>query len=59
MTGPDGAQHHVEMIALSTDTWVERQSVWLLKRTVTEELSYFVDGALTNKIVRERSPTTP
>ena len=59
MNGPDGAMHSVRLIALSTDTWVERKSIWLMQRTVTEQLSYFVDGVLTNRIIRPGSRLTP
>jgi len=42
----NGVTHHIELITLSTDTWVKAESVWLLKRTITDELSYFRDGQL-------------
>ncbi len=51
-TGPDGTEHQIELIALSTDTWVLRKSEWLMQRTVTEELTYFVDGKFAQRIRR-------
>jgi Domain of unknown function (DUF4440) len=45
-TAADGTQHNVELVTLSTDTWIRRGGVWLIERTVTNELSYFVDGRL-------------
>jgi hypothetical protein len=45
-TGPDGAPHRVELVTLSTDTWVNANGAWLIQRTVTNDLSYYVDGAL-------------
>lgn len=42
----DGASHNVELITLSTDTWVRKKNAWLMKLTVTDEMSYFKDGAL-------------
>jgi hypothetical protein len=44
---PDGVtKQAIEMDALSTDTWVRIKGAWLLKRTVTEEMNYKVDGRL-------------
>jgi hypothetical protein len=45
-TTADGTQHSVELVALSTDTWVKPADVWLMQRTVTNELSLFRDGQL-------------
>ena len=45
-TAADGTQHKIEIVALSTDTWVKRADAWLMARTVTNELSYFKDGQL-------------
>ncbi len=45
-TAADGTQHNIELVALSTDTWVKPADVWLIGRTVTNELSYFKDGQL-------------
>jgi len=50
--GSDGVQHQIELVALSTDTCVKPQAVWLMQRTVTNELSYFVDGAMVAHKVR-------
>jgi hypothetical protein len=45
--GPDGASHKVDLVTLSTDTWVSQKGVWLLSKTVTDELTYSVDGNVT------------
>jgi hypothetical protein len=45
-TAGDGTQHNVELITLSTDTWIKPADVWLMERTVTNELSYFDNGLL-------------
>ena len=42
----DGTRHRIELITLSMDTWVNPAGIWLIKKTVTNELSYFVDGRL-------------
>lgn len=43
-TGTDGAPHEILLITLSTDTWIRPKGVWLLAKTVTDELTYSVDG---------------
>ena len=45
-TAEDGVAHNVELVTLSTDTWVRSSNVWQIERTVTHELSYFIDGRL-------------
>jgi hypothetical protein len=50
---PDGVQHNIELVTLSTDTWVKPAEVWLVQRTVTNELSYFRDGQL---VVHKQKP---
>ncbi|HEV2650313.1 MAG TPA: nuclear transport factor 2 family protein [Rhizomicrobium sp.] len=40
----DGATRNVELIALSTDTWIKSGGTWLLQRTVTKQADYFVNG---------------
>jgi hypothetical protein len=45
-TAADGTRHNIELVTLSTDTWVKPADVWLIERTVTNELSYFKDGQL-------------
>lgn len=42
----DGSAHNIELVTLSKDTWVDNKGVWLIKRTVTNELSLFRDGKL-------------
>jgi ketosteroid isomerase-like protein len=46
MTAADGTQHNIELVALSTDSWIRPADVWLIQRTVTNELSFFNDGQL-------------
>jgi ketosteroid isomerase-like protein len=43
-TAADGTQHSVELVTLSTDSWVKPADVWLIQRTVTNELSLLRDG---------------
>jgi ketosteroid isomerase-like protein len=43
-TAADGTRHSVELVTLSTDSWVKPVDVWLIRRTVTNELSLFRDG---------------
>jgi hypothetical protein len=44
-TQPDGTTDQiVEIVAVSTDTWVDLGGVWLLQRTATDELIYKIDG---------------
>jgi hypothetical protein len=42
----DGSTHNIELVTLSEDTWIDKKGVWLIKRTVTNELSIFRDGKL-------------
>jgi hypothetical protein len=42
----DGTQHNMELVALSTDSWIKPAAAWLIRRTVTHELSAFDDGNL-------------
>lgn len=44
--GADGVAHQVRLVTLSTDTWVNSGSSWLLQRTVTDDMSLFRDGQL-------------
>ena len=44
--GADGVAHHVELIALSTDTWLRSGNAWLLQKTITREMSLIKDGQL-------------
>jgi ketosteroid isomerase-like protein len=46
VTVADGTQHTVELVTVSTDNWVKPADLWLLQRTVTNELSLFRDGQL-------------
>jgi ketosteroid isomerase-like protein len=52
-TTADGTQHSVELVALSTDTWVKPADVWLIRRTVTNELSLFRDGQV---VMHKKTP---
>jgi ketosteroid isomerase-like protein len=42
--GPDGKTQDVKMSALSTDTWVNSNGFWRLKRTVTNQIDYTING---------------
>src|SRR5258708_27181740 len=39
----DGAKHQVELTTLSTDVWILTRATWLMQRTVTDQMDYFVD----------------
>jgi hypothetical protein len=41
--GPDGAAHEIELITLSSDTWVNLKGAWLIQRTETRQMDYSVD----------------
>ena len=43
-TGPDGSKRDAELISVSTDTWIKAKNTWLLQRTVTNQMDYFVNG---------------
>ena len=43
---PEGNKRDVELIAVSTDTWIKSKDTWLLLRTVTNQMDYFVNGQL-------------
>jgi hypothetical protein len=40
----DGSKRNVELITLSTDTWGKIGGTWLLKKTQTDQLDYYVNG---------------
>lgn len=42
--GPDGNKRDVEMMALSSDTWIKSKDTWLLQKTVTNQMDYSVNG---------------
>jgi hypothetical protein len=44
--GPDGNKRDVELIAVSTDTWIKSKDTWLLQRTVTNQMDYSANGKL-------------
>jgi ketosteroid isomerase-like protein len=45
--GADGTTRQaVELETLSTDTWINSAGTWLLRRTVTNQLDYKIDGRL-------------
>jgi hypothetical protein len=45
--GADGStKQAIELTTLSTDTWINSQGTWLLRRTVTNQLDYKIDGRL-------------
>ena len=45
-TAADGTKSKVELVTLSTDTWVSTNGTWLCERTVTNKLDYFANGQL-------------
>jgi hypothetical protein len=48
----DGSKLNVELIAVSTDTWIALTGGWMLQRTVTNQLDYFVNGKRVSHQVR-------
>ena len=50
----DGSKHDVELITISTDTWVKSNGSWLLQRTETNQLDYYANGQLVTRRVRSQ-----
>lgn len=42
--GPNGMEHNIKLITVSTDTWVLLRGSWRIQRTVTNQLDYYLDG---------------
>ena len=55
-TSPDERSHAVELVTLSTDTWIKSGEAWLLQRTATNQLDYTVDGRPVAHKVRPSGP---
>jgi hypothetical protein len=51
-TGPDGSKRNIELVTLSTDTWVTLDGKLLLQRTETDQMDYYVNGTLAAHRVR-------
>lgn len=45
-TAADGSKDSIRLVTLSTDTWVNANGVWLLQKTITNQLDYFKNGQL-------------
>jgi ketosteroid isomerase-like protein len=43
-SGRDGTMQDIKMTTLSTDTWLNSNGVWRLKRTVTNQLDVAING---------------
>jgi len=41
---PDGNKQAIDLVTLSTDTWIHSGDKWLIQRTVTNQIDYSVDG---------------
>ena len=54
--GTDGKKHHIELVTLSTDKWVKPKAEWLIEQTVTDEVSYFLDGRRVMHKVKMSNP---
>jgi hypothetical protein len=52
MAGENGKMHALRMTTLSTDTWINANETWRMKRTVTEQFDYAVDGKVVVHKVR-------
>jgi hypothetical protein len=55
-TGADGVKKDVELTALSTDTWVSVNGAWLLRRTMTNQIDYSINGKSVIHKVRAPGP---
>ena len=54
-TGADGKTADVELIAVSEDTWINLKGVWLIQKTVTNQIDYTVNGkSVMHKIRNEK-----
>jgi hypothetical protein len=43
---PDGGKQAIDLVTLSTDTWIRSGDKWLIQKTVTKQIDYSVDGKL-------------
>lgn len=43
-TLPDGNKQVIDLVTVSTDTWAHAGDKWLMKRTITNQIDYSVDG---------------
>jgi hypothetical protein len=43
---PDGAKQAIDLVTLSTDTWIHSGDKWLIQKTVTNQIDYSIDGKL-------------
>jgi ketosteroid isomerase-like protein len=50
--GPDGNMQDIKLTTLSTDTWVNSNGVWRLKRSVTNQLDVAINGQTVIRKVR-------
>lgn len=53
-TAADGTKRNVELITLSTDTWSNIRGTWLIQRTETDQLDYYVNG---QQVMHKVKPT--
>jgi hypothetical protein len=51
-TAPDGSKRNIELITMSTDTWIKSNGIWLIQKTVTDQLDYSVNGQSTIHKIR-------
>ncbi len=54
--GPDSSKRDIELVTVSTDTWINSNGVWLVQRTMTNQVDYFVNGQLTIHKIRTAKP---
>jgi ketosteroid isomerase-like protein len=54
-SGPDDSKGNIELIAISTDTWINPDGVWLLQKTETNQIDLFVDGKPISHEVRSKT----
>jgi hypothetical protein len=51
-TAQDGSKRDIELITVSTDTWINSNGIWLIQKTVTDQLDYSVNGQSTIHKIR-------
>jgi hypothetical protein len=51
---PDGNRQAIDLVTLSTDTWLHSGDRWLMEKTVTNQIDYTVDGKVLMHKVRPR-----
>jgi hypothetical protein len=40
----DGTKQNIELVTVSDDTWIQSGGKWLIQRTATKQMDYFING---------------